>query len=256
MEEYLNRGIKEIIKEFPKIGEILDGYGIGCAPCSVGTCLLKDIVEIHDLSPEDEQEMMGRIAGIIYPDRKMEIPLRKKKTHTNKEIKYSPPLKKLVDEHRLIKRWVALIPGIIKKVDVERADDRTLVLSGVEFIQQYADRYHHAKEEDILFKYFDEEQDVIKAMLEDHKKARSHVRALLKGLEERNNAAVKEHLRAYAELLTEHIKKEDEILYPWMDRQLTIGQIGTLFTKFGEVDMKHQDLHKNYEKIIDRFVTE
>ena len=46
MDEYLNKGIKEIINQFPEVENILNEYGIGCAPCSVGTCLLKDIVEI------------------------------------------------------------------------------------------------------------------------------------------------------------------------------------------------------------------
>ena len=53
MEAYLNKGIKEVIDEFPEVEKILDEYGIGCGPCSVGTCLLKDIVEIHDL-PSDK----------------------------------------------------------------------------------------------------------------------------------------------------------------------------------------------------------
>ena len=44
MEAYLNKGIKEIIDQFPEIEDILNEYDIGCGPCSVGTCLFKDIV--------------------------------------------------------------------------------------------------------------------------------------------------------------------------------------------------------------------
>ncbi len=44
MEEYLNKSIKEIINQFPEVGDSLNEYNIGCAPCSVGSCLLKDIV--------------------------------------------------------------------------------------------------------------------------------------------------------------------------------------------------------------------
>jgi len=32
MEAYLNKGIKEIINQFPEVESILDEYGIGCAP--------------------------------------------------------------------------------------------------------------------------------------------------------------------------------------------------------------------------------
>ncbi len=58
METYLNKGIKEIITEFPAIEGILDEYDIGCGPRNVGICLLKDIVQIHRLSPEKERELM------------------------------------------------------------------------------------------------------------------------------------------------------------------------------------------------------
>ncbi|MFC1844100.1 hypothetical protein ACFLZ5_04860 [Thermodesulfobacteriota bacterium] len=44
-----NRGIKEVIEEHPKIGEILNEYEIGCLECSIGTCFLKDVVAVHVL---------------------------------------------------------------------------------------------------------------------------------------------------------------------------------------------------------------
>ena len=59
MEKYLNAPIKEIITKFPRVGEILEEYNIGCVPCNVGSCLLKDIVEIHNLSEENEKALLG-----------------------------------------------------------------------------------------------------------------------------------------------------------------------------------------------------
>ena len=69
MEKYMNRGIKEVIDIFPGIADILEEYDIGCGPCSVGTCLLKDIVEIHRLPPEKERELWIRIEQSIHPDK-------------------------------------------------------------------------------------------------------------------------------------------------------------------------------------------
>jgi len=37
-------------------------------------------------------------------------------------------------------------------------------LDGVDFIRSYADKYHHAREEEILFKYFDEDMAILKVM--------------------------------------------------------------------------------------------
>ena len=52
-----NRNIKEAIEEYPKIGEILDKYEIGCIKCSVGTCLLKEVVSVHFLGDEIEAQI-------------------------------------------------------------------------------------------------------------------------------------------------------------------------------------------------------
>ena len=50
LDDYLNRGIKEIIDSHPQVMDILNDYGIGCGACDVGTCLLKDIVSLHPIS--------------------------------------------------------------------------------------------------------------------------------------------------------------------------------------------------------------
>jgi len=46
--------IQDVVKDHPKIGEILDEYEIGCVGCSVGICLVKDVVTIHYLGEEIE----------------------------------------------------------------------------------------------------------------------------------------------------------------------------------------------------------
>ncbi len=167
------------------------------------------------------------------------MPKIDRKTETKpKGIKYSPPMKKLVDEHVLIKRLIALIPEVIKGLDVDSEQGRQIIRDSVKFIRTYADKYHHAKEEEILFKYFDENLDILKVIHEDHENARAHVRAMLEGLDKKDKKEIAERLNAYHELLTEHIKKEDEILYPWMDRNLSITQTGELFSKFNEADEK------------------
>lgn len=248
--EYLNKGIKEIITERPGIEAILDDYDIGCGPCMVGTCLLKDIVEIHALSPSDEREMMGQIAKAIHPDSEIEVPQIQRKTPARKAVTYSPPMQKLVDEHKLIKRLIAQIPRIIESLDLEAEEGRQQVLDGIDFIRNYADSYHHAKEEDLLFKYFDEDTEIIKVMHEDHRNARSRVKNIVDGVESRDRESVIENLGAYRELLTDHIRREDDILYPWMDRNITTTQVGTLYSSFNEVDERFGDAPARYEEFV------
>jgi len=251
MNEYLNRGIKEIIEEFPEVEDVLNDYDIGCGPCNVGICLLKDIVAIHRLPEDQEKQLMARIAKAIHPDQDIRIPRAEKKAGIpSEEFKYSPPMKKLVDEHVLIKRWIALIPEVVKNLDVESEEGRRLILDGIDMIRSYADKYHHAKEEDILFKYFDEEADIIKVMYEDHTRGRGLVKEMLAALEKMDAKTIAANLMAYRELLTEHIRKEDEILYPWMDDQLSTHQVGELFAKFNEVDRQIDVSPGKYEVLI------
>ena len=60
------------------------------------------------------------------------------------------------------------------------------------------------------------------------------------------------HLAGYAGVLSEHIKKEDEILYPWMDRNLSVRQVGELFARFLAVDERFAEERKKYESFVDR----
>ena len=65
MEAYMERQMKELIEEYPDLNDLLAEYDIGCGPCTVGICLLKDIVQIHRMAPEKEEELMSRIAEVI-----------------------------------------------------------------------------------------------------------------------------------------------------------------------------------------------
>lgn len=247
MEKYLNQGIKAVIEDLPQVGKILEKFDIGCTSCMVGTCLLKDVVDIHDLSPETEAQMMFKIEKAIYPDRQLAEPT--KDNYKPKKFSYSPPIETLVEEHQVIKRWLALIPKVVKELNTTENAWQWME-KGVELIQNYADRYHHAKEEDILFKYVDENTEIIQSMYDEHIIGRGHVRSILDAIESKDSQKAISHLMAYRELLIQHIKKEDEILYPWIDRELSGNQVEDMSTKFKETDAQAE----NPQKYID-FIT-
>lgn len=255
VEIYLNKGIKEIITEFPEIEQILEEYSIGCGTCGEGLCQLKDILDIHYLEEDLETELMARISQVISPDKKIEFPKRKRKRQSPKKIKYSPPMKKMVDEHVLIKRWLALIPKVTESLDLETEEGLQLINNGIDFIRNYADKYHHAKEEDEAFKYFDKNLDMIKVIQNDHTRVRAHVKEMLQAIKNKDKKALAEHLKAYSKILPEHIKKEDEILFPWMDRNLSIKQVGQLYSKFNEIDEEYgkaPQKHRNFIEMLEK----
>jgi hemerythrin-like domain-containing protein len=253
MESYKNKGIKDIITEFPKIGEILDEYGIGCGPCSVGICALKDILDIHKMAPDQELELMARIEAVIYPERGLhtETPVITDSSAGNQHV-FSAPMQILVNEHVTINRWLALIPTVIEDIDLTTDQGVQIIMDGIDLIRSYADRFHHAKEEDILFTYFDDSEKIFQVIYEDHRIARDHVQEMLTALDKRDVPALSEHLSAYRLLLAEHIKKEDEILFPWLDRKLTGDQVGELVEKFEFEDKKIGIDITKYEAFLNR----
>ena len=251
MENILKKDIRAVIDECPEVGRILEEYNIGCAPCSVGSCLVSDVVGVHGLDPQTEATLMYKMEKALYPDRDIPEPKVDMSKVVPKEINYSPAVKNLVDEHVWIKRLLALIPTITDFVEKSETVDKDLIMSCIDFIRGYADKFHHMKEEDILFKYVDEKSEIIKIMYEDHITGRNHVKNVVEGAETGNKAQIKEHLHGYRDLLTQHIKKEDEILYPWIERQMSDNQIGELFQRCSAADASvGEELPKKYEKFI------
>jgi hemerythrin-like domain-containing protein len=289
MKELLDRNIKDIIYEYPDLEALLAEFSIGCTSCSLGSCRLKDIVEIHNLSPESEQRLMRRIAEVVYPGMAVEIPILARKPQTQPgEARLCPPLRQLVDEHSLIKRVLRLIPPMIDRIEgprsklrgilpslwnqkysyslanpeasfgesarcgIDTVEGTQMALECIDFVREYADEFHHAKEENILFGYFDETSEIMSSFCKEHEMGRLHVRDAAAGIKSQNLIAAKEHFLAYAALLAEHIRKEDDILYPWMNRTLSDNQVGRLFSDFLTVNARYAEKSKKYAALVAR----
>lgn len=240
MTEILDRGIKDLIAEHPAIGELLDREGIACVSCQAGTCRTRDIIEVHGLSVERERAILAAIAAVIWPGRGIEIPTLPRAAPVQSAL--APPLRTLVEEHRLIRRWLALVPAV---ADALRAGDTgapEAARTGVRFLREYADRFHHAKEEDTLFPRFDPEPETVRSMKAEHVTARGCVRDAAAALEAGDGAAAAAALLAHRELLAEHIRKEDEILFPWMNGRLATAVVGRLHEAFVGIERTAGDL--------------
>ncbi len=247
MERILGQNIKDLIAKHPAMAAALAEHGIGCSACNVGTCQLKDIVEMHALSMEDERSLLGKIAAIVFPGETVEIPqLPRKSGASGANRKLSPPMELLVKEHRHIKKVLAAIPGIVAHLDSTLESKKDLIRQVVAFVRNYADAFHHAKEEDILFNQFSAQTDTIVSMRKEHDIGRGYIKAVLAGLEANDSGAIAHHLTEYGILLKEHIRKEDEILYPWMDRNLTDSQIGKLFAQYAAIEQAFGDAPKRF----------
>lgn len=135
----------------------------------------------------------------------------------------------LVDEHRLILRMIALLEKNAPLTAAGSYLNWQFYVDGIDFIRQYADHFHHAKEEDVLFKALvdngmPKDNSPVAAMLMEHDQGRAFVRAMGSAVHEvqagrtDNYQAIADNALGYAALLRDHISKEDDILYPLAER--------------------------------------
>lgn len=140
------------------------------------------------------------------------------------------PVGPLMVEHRLIERMIALLGREAKRIRATGKADTDFVLAGIEFIRLYADRSHHGKEEEILFRELKtkplsaKHRLVLEELEAEHVQGRKAV-ARLATVRERvikGEAAAIRDLAALLEDLAKfypaHIEKEDrDFFLPCMD---------------------------------------
>jgi hemerythrin-like domain-containing protein len=131
----------------------------------------------------------------------------------------------------------------------------------VDFIRIYADRTHHGKEEDILFRDLSarrlpaDDQRLMQELIEDHVFGRKTTWAL----EEANSryrkgdaaawAQVAENLAKIVDFYPRHIEKEDKVFFPAVRNYIDEKEDRAMLEAFHEFDRKM--IHERYEAVID-----
>ena len=170
----------------------------------------------------------------------------------------------MVDEHKLILRMIALVEKNTELLEQGKFRNWQFYLDAVDFIRNYADRFHHAKEEDVLFAELikngmPEKQSPIEAMHMEHDQGRAYVRAMeeaaQKALDGETGQAViiAENAKGYAALLRGHIEKEDDILYPLAERVLPEDVRARMLEAYDGAEAKTPGLEDKYRKLVENY---
>jgi len=170
----------------------------------------------------------------------------------------------MVDEHKLILRMIALVEKNTELLEQGKFRNWQFYLDAVDFIRNYADRFHHAKEEDVLFAELikngmPEKQSPIEAMHMEHDQGRAYVRAMEEAAQkaldgETGQAAIiAENAKGYAALLRGHIEKEDDILYPLAERVLPEDVRGRMLEAYDGAEAKTPGLEDKYRKLVENY---
>lgn len=150
--------------------------------------------------------------------------------------------KALSEEHQFILKVTDALIRECNALKTGKELDRAFFEKATDFIKNYADRFHHAKEEDILFAELNKSEGMhcnpIQQMLYEHDLGRNFVKGIEEGLKEKNKAKIAENAKGYAQLLQEHIFKEDNILYPMAEEALKPQIKKSILEKFKQAENK------------------
>ena len=138
----------------------------------------------------------------------------------------------LIEEHKYISRMLVILRNACLKLmdnnEIE-FDDFNNIIS---FIKNFADNHHHKKEEIFLFNKMVEhlgetgKNVITHGMLVEHDLGRSYIRNLEEALDKLKNGEYEAKLDvianaiSYVNLLSNHIHKEDNVIFNFAKRSL------------------------------------
>ena len=176
------------------------------------------------------------------------------------------PTEQLKEEHQAIKLMLSILEGICQKLAAGQVVSTEHLEQSLEFIRLFADKCHHGKEEDVLFPAMEaagihKESGPIGVMLLEHEAGRGYVQGLAEAIarykagDRQAAAAITTNARNYVALLTQHIFKEDNILYPMADMRLSPARQARMLEEFEVIERqrlgpgKHEELHRMLEHL-------
>jgi hemerythrin-like domain-containing protein len=167
----------------------------------------------------------------------------------------------LMIEHRLIERMFSVIKGILAEIESQHKVDPVFVDIAVDFIRMYADRTHHGKEEDILFRALSKrplsagDQQVMNELIGEHIFGRQTTRALVEANTRYRNGdetalrGIIDKLQTLVEFYPKHIEKEDKVFFPASRAYFTKEEDQAMLAKFREFD--REMIHEKYKSVVE-----
>lgn len=171
----------------------------------------------------------------------------------------------LKEEHQAIKRMLKVVKAVGQKLAADEAVPPEHLEEVVAFLRGYADRFHHAKEENLLFSAMGaagipRDGGPIAVMLDEHGEGRGYVSDMAEAAakyKKGDRGAGRGFFAAacaYVDLLAQHIDKEDNVLYVMADRVLSAAAQKELEEGFARVERERVAAGKQdeYRRILEK----
>ena len=170
------------------------------------------------------------------------------------------PVGPLMIEHRTIERMIALMGKEVQRIEKGLEPDIEFIRTAVDFIKTYADRLHHGKEEDILFRDLAKKQlsaehkRIMDELIKEHALGRENARKLVDARnkylcgEKDSVRAIVDYMGILAKFYPKHIEKEDKHFFlPVMD-YFAKDEQSAMLAEFNDFD--RQFIHSTYKNIV------
>lgn len=169
------------------------------------------------------------------------------------------PIGPLMVEHRWIERVISDLQRRLDGQPSRRAIESVYVDRLVDFLRTYADRCHHGKEEDILFRDLSAKRldptlaEIMRQLTEEHQWARATTKLLVAAnasLAAGDRAAlgdVRHYLGELASFYPGHIRKEDEDFFRPVMTYFSREELDAMLEAFTAFDASL--VHEKYRRI-------
>ncbi len=157
------------------------------------------------------------------------------------------PTDRLKAEHEKISTLLGILERICAGLEAKRDINPLYLRQVIEFVKIFVDEFHHGKEEDLLFPAMQKagvrrEPGPIGELMIDHIKGRSLAREMNLAAERYRKydrgapSQFVESAKNYISLMSEHIRKENEIYFPMAEKALSEIQKKELLESFEKLE--------------------
>ncbi|HUW65492.1 MAG TPA: hemerythrin domain-containing protein [Spirochaetia bacterium] len=170
------------------------------------------------------------------------------------------PTQILTDEHVLIVKMLDIVGMCAQRVKQGNFDDLETIRLAVDFFKNYADGFHHAKEEAILFPLLMEKANMgapVRVFIDEHTQGRQFIKNITLSLDriesgDRDAAGLLvESIDGYSKMLAKHINKEDLGLFKTTDKVLGAAEQSRLLAEFARVAKGKPGEEAKYHRLVE-----
>ncbi len=157
------------------------------------------------------------------------------------------PRDALREEHGVTMKMLAALQRVIIEVmDLKEGETKDLKAL-IQFFEVYVDRYHHGKEEQVLFPALSRTRtagidSLIGSLMEDHSEARTSMEQIKSNAltfyscSEADRHEFRERADRYVDLVRKHIRKENSELLPLIEEKLSETERLQMAGQFHDVE--------------------